>query len=152
MHVLSDRSQNGFFDPVGAGKRPSCPHPSPGESMGTLYTLPRSSPVATCIADSEMPRLPVDTTTMEATTAVPDIDALCARIADVIADHTDSDPLAMTPLATVLDPEALDALVRTGTDVQVSFTYEDHLVEVYGDETISVDGEEYDSLSADGDG
>ena len=87
---------------------------------------------------------------MEATTAVRDTDAFCESIVEAIADHADADPLAMTPLGFVLDPEALDALVNTGTDVRVSFEYDDHNVVVRADGTISVDGNEYDGPSTDG--
>lgn len=87
---------------------------------------------------------------MEATTAVRDTDELCARIVDAIADHADTDALSMTPLGYVLDPDALDALVTSGTDVRVAFTYDGHRVVVHADETVSVDGTDYPASAADG--
>lgn len=87
---------------------------------------------------------------MEATTAVRDTDAVCADIVQAIADHTETDPLEMTPLATVLDTDALDALVTTGTDVQVTFQYDDNDVRVGADGSVAVDGEEYVSPVVDG--
>lgn len=112
--------------------------------------LPRPHVAATCIADSEMPHLPVDTITMEATTAVRDADALCARIVEAIADHADTEPLEMTPLGYVFDPDALDVLINTGTDVRVTFEYCAHTVVVRADGTISVDGDEYDDAPTGG--
>ena len=121
-----------------------------GRSVATLYTLNRSRVFATCIANNEMTCLRLGTTTMEATTAVRDTDVLCAKIVETVADQTDDDPLSMTPLTTVLDPEALDALVNGGTDVQVTFEYEDHTVLVCSDGTILVDGTGHDAASIDG--
>lgn len=86
---------------------------------------------------------------MEATTAVRDADALCTTIVEAVADETDADPLSMTPLATVVDPDALDTLVNTGTDVQVSFEYDGHSVHVRADGTVAVDGTDYDADSLD---
>lgn len=96
-----------------------------------------------------MPALCLSLTTMEVTTAVRDTDALCVKIVDAIADHVDTDPVAMTPLGYVLDPEALDALVSTAADVEVSFTYDDHTVVVDADERVTVDGDEYDCTDGD---
>lgn len=87
---------------------------------------------------------------MEATTAVRDTDAVCADIVQAIADHTETDPLEMTPLATVLDTDALDSLVTTGSDVRVTFHYDGHAVSVGADGSVAVDGEEYVSPAVDG--
>lgn len=87
---------------------------------------------------------------MEVTTAVRDADALYVKIVDAIADHVDADPVAMTPLGYVLDPEALDALLSSAADVQVSFTYDDHTVVVDADERVTVDGDEYDDTDEGG--
>jgi len=59
------------------------------------------------------------------------------------------DPLEMTPLATVIDTDALDSLVRTGADVRVTFQYGDHAVRVGANGAVTVDGEEYASPSVD---
>jgi len=85
---------------------------------------------------------------MEATTAVRETDAVCTDIVQAIADHTEMDPLEMTPLATVIDTDALDSLVRTGADVRVTFQYGDHAVRVRNG-AVTVDGEEYASPSVD---
>lgn len=98
-----------------------------------------------------MVSLLVSTTTMEATTAVRDADAVCAAIVESIADHTDADPLDMTPLATVVDTDALDALVGSAADVQVAFEYEGHSVHVRADGTVTVDGDDYSDPATDGD-
>jgi len=96
-----------------------------------------------------MTSLLVCTTTMEATTAVRETDAVCADIVQAIADHTETDPLEMTPLATVIDTDALEALVRTGSGVRVTFQYGDHAVDVGANGVVTVDGEEYVSPSVD---
>ena len=85
----------------------------------------------------------VVSSTMKATTARRDADALCTNVVEAIADHTETDPLAMTPLGTVLDTDALDAVVESDAGVRVTFAYDEHTVLVCGDGTVSVDGDEY---------
>lgn len=53
-----------------------------------------------------------------------------------------------TPLFEVVDPDALDAVLErpeTQHEVYVGFTLEDCAVQVHGDGTVYVDGQQYDS-------
>lgn len=113
----------------------------------TLYILGHLPPVATHIADNEMTCSRLCNITMEATTPSLETDVLCTTVVEAIAEHTNTDPLSMTPLATVVDPEALEAVVNSGPAVQVTFDYDDLTVVVGGDGTVSVDGEEYDETA-----
>jgi len=63
------------------------------------------------------------------------------RVVDAVASETDTDPTELTPLGTVIDPEALDTLVADeGTrDVAVDFEYEGYLVSVSSDQRVSVE-------------
>jgi hypothetical protein len=86
---------------------------------------------------------------MEAPATARDPDTLCVDIVEAVAGHADVDPLSLTPLGTVIDPGALDDLVTTATDVQVSFEYEEYTVSVHADASVSIDGNEGDD-AADG--
>lgn len=72
-------------------------------------------------------------------------DSPSLRVVDALADLTDTDPLELDPMYDVVDPEALDQLVRPDAngDVSVQFTYDDHAVEVRSDGTVTVDGAVY---------
>lgn len=60
-----------------------------------------------------------------------------------IADHKGVDPLELTPLYESIDPDALDALVRTASvnasTFQVEFTHQGCDVTVSGDGSVHVD-------------
>lgn len=89
---------------------------------------------------------------MKGTAAEQNSETLCRTVVEAIATHTDADPLSMTPLGTLVDPEALEAVVSSATNVHVTFDYEGHTVDVRGDRRVSVDGQEYgDALATGGD-
>lgn len=86
---------------------------------------------------------------MEATTTKPSADGVSARVVDALAVHANTDPLDLKPLYDVIDPDALESIVgRDGDDVRVSFEYDEHVVTVSGDGTVSVDGCTYDDPHA----
>lgn len=66
------------------------------------------------------------------------------RVISAVADLTDADPVAMDPLYTVVDPEALDALFdpaplgRDRSPNRVEFTYNGCEVVVSGDGTVRI--------------
>lgn len=77
--------------------------------------------------------------TMQHSIATSDADDLCARIVGAVADATGEDPATMTPpLGSVVDVEALTAVVDSADSVTVTFEYRDHAVLVAGDGTVSV--------------
>ena len=50
---------------------------------------------------------------------------LVVEIVEAVAAITGTEPMAMEPLYSVLDPDALELLIRdAGGDVQATFTYE----------------------------
>lgn len=56
-----------------------------------------------------------------------------------IAERTGRSPMELVPLASVIDPDALDAIVTDATSsgsVQVSFEYSGHWVSVTADEVV----------------
>lgn len=56
-----------------------------------------------------------------------------------IAELTDRSPMELAPLASVIDPDALDAIVASGTSAgsfHVSFEYSGHWVTVTTDEVV----------------
>ena len=56
-----------------------------------------------------------------------------------VAEAEDVSPLDLQPLATVIDPDALEALVRDGWgNVTIEFTYQGYQVCVDGDEQVTV--------------
>lgn len=63
------------------------------------------------------------------------------RVIEAVAEAADADPLAMEPLAAVVDPDALDGLLSGPFDGHVSFAYAGHEVSVHGDGAVVVDRE-----------
>jgi len=63
------------------------------------------------------------------------------RVVDAVANESDTDPTELTPLGTVIDPEALDTLVADTEprDVSVDFEYEGYLVTVGSDQRVTVE-------------
>ena len=63
------------------------------------------------------------------------------RVVDAVANESDTDPTELTPLGTVIDPEALDTLVADTEprDVSVDFEYEGYLVTVDSDQRVTVE-------------
>lgn len=53
-----------------------------------------------------------------------------------IAEVTDRSPMELAPLASVIDPDALDAIVAGAGSVHVSFEYSGHWVTVTTDEVV----------------
>lgn len=45
------------------------------------------------------------------------------RVVRSVADNTNTDPLELPPLFDTVDPDALDALVRSLSDGELTFTY-----------------------------
>jgi len=140
IHVHSDGSQRAGFSLKHC--RPARKHgeSAPSWRVGaganrwdTIHVTPAAHRRNAYCGRAGMTSHPISTTTMEATTAVRETDAVCTDIVQAIADHTEMDPLEMTPLATVIDTDALDSLVRTGADVRVTFQYGDHAVRVRGE-------------------
>ncbi|SEW18378.1 HalOD1 output domain-containing protein [Halobacterium jilantaiense] len=63
------------------------------------------------------------------------------RVIHALADATDTEPHEVDPpLYESVDGDALDALVASATDLEISFDHGDHTVVVRGDGTVSVDG------------
>ena len=62
--------------------------------------------------------------------------AVIATLAEVM----DADPIELDPLHSTVDPDALDAFVRTGTDedIHVTLTHEDHAITVYSYGVVSI--------------
>ncbi|WP_247731426.1 HalOD1 output domain-containing protein [Halovivax limisalsi] len=81
-------------------------------------------------------------TGLTATTPTTDYDApVSERVIEEVAAATDADPLEMTPLYDVLDPDALDALFSTGTgqtNGELRFTMAGCEVVVHGDGEVVV--------------
>lgn len=61
------------------------------------------------------------------------------RIVRKVADSTGSNALDQPTLYDVIDPEALETLVRSMSDGEVSFTYGGHEVTVESDGTVRLD-------------
>lgn len=63
------------------------------------------------------------------------------RVVDAVANETDTDPTELTPLGTVIDPEALDSLVAgaDARDVSVDFEYEGCRITVDSDQRVTVE-------------
>ena len=47
------------------------------------------------------------------------------RVVEAVADHTDTDVMDLPPLFDSIDPEALDRVVRSMNDGEISFVYAD---------------------------
>lgn len=59
-------------------------------------------------------------------------------VVETIADLKDTDPVALTPLASVIDPEALNRLIApstrsTATDCTITFAYEGYTLQLTPD-------------------
>ncbi|QLK24457.1 hypothetical protein HYG81_10005 [Natrinema zhouii] len=69
-------------------------------------------------------------------------DSISLRVVEALATATDTAAHELEPLYDVVDPEALDQLFQPGSPggIRVEFEYDDSLVEVRNDGTISVDG------------
>jgi hypothetical protein len=65
-------------------------------------------------------------------------DSVTEAIVTAVADAEGTSPLKLQPLATVIDPDALGALVRTGEDMTAEFTYHGYHVCVSGDGQVTV--------------
>lgn len=66
------------------------------------------------------------------------------QVIESIAAQAGTDAAALEPpLYSVVDPEALNALARAGSHVEISFEYQGHSVHVSGTKII-VDGQHYD--------
>jgi hypothetical protein len=52
------------------------------------------------------------------------------RVVEAMASHTDADPVELPRLYESLDPDALEATVKTLADGEVSFQYAGHTVTV----------------------
>lgn len=61
------------------------------------------------------------------------------RIVRKVADLSDSNALDLPTLYDVIDPEALESLVRSMADGEVSFTYAGYEVTVESDGTVRLD-------------
>jgi hypothetical protein len=63
------------------------------------------------------------------------------RVVDAVANETDTDPTELTPLGTVIDPEALDTLLadRESRDVAVDFEYEGCRVSIGSDQRVQIE-------------
>lgn len=61
------------------------------------------------------------------------------RVVFAVAEQADVEPNELPPLYDSLDPDALDAVVRSSdADLEISFSFAGHRVEIGGDETIRV--------------
>lgn len=65
-------------------------------------------------------------------------DAAIEAIVNAVAAAEGTSPLELQPLARVIDPDAIGALVRTGEDVTVEFAYCGYRVCVSGDGVVTV--------------
>lgn len=66
-------------------------------------------------------------------------DRVSEAVVHAIADAADTDPLSIEPIYESVDPDALDALVRSGPDdLSVSFSHHGVPVDVFGDGTVRV--------------
>jgi hypothetical protein len=61
-------------------------------------------------------------------------------VTEAMAFVTNRDPLDIDPLETVVDPDALDRMLAGDGTVTLSFTWEDHSVEVSGSGEIVISG------------
>lgn len=62
------------------------------------------------------------------------------RVVEAVSARTRTDPLELPPLYDVLDPDALDALLATLSDGEVSFPYAGYVVTVESSGAVHVDG------------
>jgi len=63
------------------------------------------------------------------------------RVVDALASATDTEPRDVDPpLYETIDADALDAVVASAADVELSFEHDDHAVVVRADGSVTVDG------------
>jgi hypothetical protein len=69
-----------------------------------------------------------------------DSDSVCLAVVETVSTVTGRDPNSMDPLYSVLDADALDALLSSAGDgtVNISFTFEGCSVTVASDGTVDV--------------
>lgn len=60
-------------------------------------------------------------------------------VVSAVSEEADLSPLELEPLADILDPDALNALVECGAAVALKFTYHGFAVSVGGDGRVSVE-------------
>ncbi|MFC4542407.1 HalOD1 output domain-containing protein [Halosolutus amylolyticus] len=65
-------------------------------------------------------------------------DSITEAIVTAVADAEGTSPLELQPLATVIDPDALDKLVRADENVTAEFAYHGYQVCVSGDGQVAV--------------
>ena len=66
-------------------------------------------------------------------------DEVIETVVSAVADAEGVSPLELRPLAEVIDPDALNTLVRSGSqDVTIEFTYHEYCVRVDGDGRVTV--------------
>lgn len=66
---------------------------------------------------------------------------IAERVVGAVAEAVDRDPIALPPLYDVIDPDAIEALFRPGTDGHVEFTYSGCDVVVEADGSVRIDGD-----------
>lgn len=74
-------------------------------------------------------------------------DSVSLHVVEALADAADTEAAELEPLYNVVDPDALDQLLRSASnaDVCVEFEYGESLVEVRSDGTVTIDGTVYES-------
>lgn len=60
------------------------------------------------------------------------------EIVERVALHDEVDPLELPPLFDAIDPDALEACIRSLDEGQVEFRYADHTVTVRSDGTVEI--------------
>lgn len=87
----------------------------------------------------------VSRSSFQSAMTIQSVEALSAspsmRVVDAVANETDTDPTELTPLGTVIDPEALDTLLadRESRDVAVDFEYEGCRVSIGSDQRVQIE-------------
>ena len=61
------------------------------------------------------------------------------RVVEAVAAETDTDPTELTPLGTVVDTDALDALVSSAGDLSVNFEYEGYRISIGSDDQLALE-------------
>ncbi|MFP8955637.1 HalOD1 output domain-containing protein [Natrialbaceae archaeon A-CW3] len=78
-------------------------------------------------------------TTTISTVSSDNPDEVIESVVTAVADAAGVSPLHLPPLLKVIDPDALDRIVRTGSqDLTVEFTYNSYRVRVSGDGYVTV--------------
>lgn len=65
-------------------------------------------------------------------------DSIGVAVVSRIAARSDTDPLQLEPLSSVVNPDALESLFQPGTDGQIEFTYNGYRVVVHSDGAFDV--------------